>query len=71
MWLKLSGEYFYMGPGGVTVIKEVDRRDKPSSYIYYSELYSGHIRITLVKETVAEIEALLFEKPKKASKKND
>lgn len=71
MWLKLSGEYFYMGPGGITVIKEVDRRDKPTSYAYYSELYNGSTRIGLVTEKVDEIEEMLFNKPKKASKKND
>jgi hypothetical protein len=71
MWLKLTDEYYYMGPGGVTAIKGVDRRDKPTSYIYYSELYCGHIRIALVKETIEEIEGLLFQKQKKGSKKND
>lgn len=71
MWLKLTDEYYYMGPGGVTAIKSIDRRDKPSSYIYHSELYNGPTRIALVQETIDQIEEMLFNKPKKASKKND
>lgn len=69
MWLKLTGEYYYMGPGGVTAIKSIDRRDKPSSYIYHTELYNAATRIALVQETVDQIEEMLFNKPKKASKK--
>lgn len=68
MWLKLSGELFYFGPGGVTSVKEIDRRDKPSSYIFFTELYCGTSRIGLVCEKISEIEEQLI---KKKGKKND
>jgi len=55
MWLHLSDSVFYFGPGGITVLKEVDLRDKPKTFMYRTELYSNNIRVDLVKETVEDI----------------
>ena len=55
MWLQLSEGVFYFGPGGVTVLKQIDLRDKPKSFIYRTELYANGIRIDTVKEATEEI----------------
>ena len=54
-WLKLSEGVFLFGQGGITSVKSIDLRDKPESYIYRTELFSGDKRISLVKESVDEI----------------
>jgi|LakMenE01Jun11ns_1017448.scaffolds.fasta_scaffold9959583_7 hypothetical protein len=51
MWVKLSEGIFFFGPGGVTIIKDIDLRDKPESFMMRSELYSGGFRVAIVKET--------------------
>lgn len=43
------------GDGGVTRIETVDMRDKPTTYTYRTELYSGKLFIERVKETPDEI----------------
>jgi hypothetical protein len=55
MWIELSEGVYYFGPGGITVLKEVDLRDKPSTFKYRTELYANSVRIDLVKETVQDI----------------
>lgn len=60
MWLKLSDNVFYFGPGGVTVIKEIDLRDKPNTYIFRTELYSNNVKVGVVKETTDEIMSNLW-----------
>lgn len=62
MWLQLSDGVFYFGPGGVTVLKKIDLRDKPNSFIYRTELYANGVRIDTVKETIEEILKHLGEK---------
>jgi hypothetical protein len=61
MWLTLSEGVFYFGSGGITVCKEIDLRDKPNSFIFRTELFSGAHRIGMVQETVNEIQALIGE----------
>jgi hypothetical protein len=61
MWLRLSEGVFFFGPGGVNVIKDIDMRDKPSTYIFRTELLSGSTRISLVKESSDDILKLLGE----------
>lgn len=61
MWLKLSDSVFYFGPGGITVLKQIDLRDKPSSYLYKTELYANNAKIDFVKETVEQIEKMIME----------
>jgi len=55
MWIKLSEGVFYFGPGGITILKEVDLRDKPASFAYRTELYANSVKIDLVKETIKDI----------------
>jgi hypothetical protein len=61
-WLKLSDDLFLFGAGGITSVKQIDLRDKPSSYAYKTELFAGPTRIALVMETVEEINACIKEK---------
>jgi hypothetical protein len=50
MWLQLSEGVFYFGPGGITIIKDIDLRDKPESFIMRSELYAGGTKVATVRE---------------------
>lgn len=52
MWIKLSEGVFYFGPGGITLMKEIDLRDKPKTFTYRTELYAGSVKIDVVKETI-------------------
>jgi hypothetical protein len=52
---------FYFGPGGVTSVKTIDLRDKPSTYIFKSELYANSVRIAFVTETAKHIAVRLGE----------
>jgi hypothetical protein len=61
MWIKLSDGTFFFGAGGVTVMKSIDLRDKPSTYIYRTELLCGVTRVDIVKETTDEIMSILSE----------
>ena len=61
MWLNLSEGMFYFGQGGITVYKIIDLRDKPSTFLYRTELYANSVRIDLVKETVEEINEMMME----------
>lgn len=58
-WLKLSEGVFLFGQGGITVYKTIDLRDKPSTFLYRTELYANSVRIDLVKETVEEINEMM------------
>jgi hypothetical protein len=62
MWLNLSEGLFYFGQGGVTVIKNIDLRDKTSSYVFKTELFCGASKIALVVETTEEIIRMMEEK---------
>ena len=55
MWIELSEGLFYFGQGGITAIKQIDLRDKPDSFIMRSELYVGSVKISVVKETMEQI----------------
>lgn len=68
MWLTLSDGIFLFGPGGVTVMKAIDLRDKPISFAYRTELLSGATRVGYVTETADEIKSMLEITKKKASK---
>lgn len=68
MWLTLSDGVFFFGPGGVTVLRTIDLRDKPATYLYRTELLQGSIRVGFVTETAEEIKGSL-EKPKRVNKK--
>jgi hypothetical protein len=61
MWLELSEGMFYFGPGGITSVKTIDLRDKPSTYIFKSELYANSVRIAFVTETAKHIAVRLGE----------
>lgn len=54
-WLKLSDGVFLFGQGGITSVKSIDLRDKPDSYIYRTELYSGATKVATVTEPVDKI----------------
>lgn len=55
MWVELSEGLFYFGTGGITVLKKIDLRDKPKSFILRTELFAGSVRMATVQETIEEI----------------
>lgn len=67
MWISLSDGVFFMGSGGVTVLKTIDLRDKPATFMYRTELLQGSIRVGFVTETAEEIQKLLSKGKKKTN----
>lgn len=55
MWIHLEDGSYYFGATGITVMKTIDLRDKPATYIARTELYVGKDVVAKVQETVQEI----------------
>lgn len=72
MWINLTEGTFFFGSGGITVMKPIDLRDKPSTFIYRTELLSGASRVAFATETIEEINKMLEDsKPKKTSRSKE
>jgi hypothetical protein len=67
MWISLSDGVFFFGSGGVTVMKNIDLRDKPSTFLYRTELLQGSVKVGFVTETSEEIQKLLSKGKKKTN----
>ena len=67
MWINLSDGMFFFGSDGITVMKVIDLRDKPSTYIYRTELLQGSVRVGFVSETIEEISKHLTKGKKKSN----
>ena len=59
MWLNLSDTLVFVGNGGINRFEELGQYDKSKEQGYNTVLFSGLTRITLIKETVQEIQKLL------------